>query len=92
MAHLDVSGGPVAVQDVVGRVQGDGLRVKGDGPLEVPVLTGRVRLAHLLQEGGLCRVPAGFVFSRTCTARADLKIGESMINYQIENIFKLIDS
>ncbi len=58
LPHLDVSRRPVAVEDVIGRVQLDGLRVKADGLLKVSALAGGVRLPDLLQKGGLGRVVA----------------------------------
>ena len=48
MAHLSVP-----VEDVVARVELDGLGVESDGDGEVSGLARRVRLADLLQEDGL---------------------------------------
>ena len=48
---------PVGVEDVVVLVHGDGLTVQGDGPLEVPGLTGAVALSNLLQEQGFIGLP-----------------------------------
>ena len=48
MAHLSVP-----VEDVVARVELDGLGVESDCDGEVSCLAGRVRLADLLQEDGL---------------------------------------
>ena len=53
MSEFDEGGRPVGEEDVIARVERYGLAVEADGRLEIPVLTGLVRLAHLVQEAGL---------------------------------------
>ncbi len=52
VSEFDEGGRPVGEEDVIARVERDGLAVEADGRLEIPVLTGLVRLAHLVQEAG----------------------------------------
>lgn len=53
MSEFDESGRPVGEEDVIARIESDGLAVESDGRLKVAALAGLIRLAHLVQEAGL---------------------------------------
>ncbi len=52
LSQLDQGGGSVGEEDMVARIKSNGLSVQGDGRLEIPILTGLIRLAHFVQESG----------------------------------------
>ena len=88
LAHFDVGSRPVAVQDVIGRVQLDGLRVQGHGAFKVPALAGCVGLPNLFQKGRLGRVRWFFFGGPRAAWRiwAHLKIILSYLNEGKKNI------
>ena len=76
MSEFDEGGRPVGEEDVIARVERYGLAVEADGRLEIPVLTGLVRLAHLVQEAGLA-------------GRRQLRVGIHLHLFQIKEKKKI---
>lgn len=53
MSEFDKRSRPVGEEDVIARVERDGLAVQADGRFEIAILARLVRLPHLVQETGL---------------------------------------